>query len=245
MINSSYYHNLLDLLFPPVCPLCNEHWIYEDCLTSSTEEYCQNCAQKLKCEYDNFCLKCGLPVGKEVNSPDCKTCRGRKIHYDQLLFVNEYKTFVGELVVNFKYGKDKLLAHFLGKMVSEKIKDKFSDAEIIIPVPMFWFKKLKRGFNQAEMLGQEISHALHKPLMTNILKRLKKGENQAGQTRTTRYKGVKELYYIKKNVPFKKVLLVDDVVTTGSTLSECAKLLKAAGVEKVYCAAIAGVHRNK
>ena len=245
MINPRYYQDFLDLLFPPVCPLCNEHWINDDDNISSMDEFCQNCVQKLKCEYENFCLKCGLPIGKEVNSPDCKTCRGRTIHYDHLLFVNEYKTYIGELVVNFKYGKDKLLAHFLGKMISKKIKDKYSDVEVVVPVPMFWLKKLKRGFNQAEMLGLEIAHDLHKPLITNILKRSKIGANQAGQSRTTRYKGVNDLYFVNEVVPFKKVLLIDDVVTTGSTLSECAKLLKASGVERVYCAAIAGVHRNK
>lgn len=245
MVNITSYHAILDLFFSPICPLCQKHWVQLDKENLHQQDYCLECAQKLICEYVNFCKKCGLPIGQEVNSPDCKTCRGRVIYYDNLLFVNEYKTYIGELVVNFKYRKDKLLSHFLSKMILEKIKSNYSNAEVVIPVPMYWLKKMLRGFNQSEMLALEISKSLNLPLATNILKRSKKGKNQAGQSRTTRYKGVKDLYYITKPMPYKTVLLIDDVVTTGSTLSECAKVLKDSGVEKVYCASIAGVHRNK
>lgn len=238
-------HSLLDLVFPPRCPLCREKWIVSDASNEILQDYCQECILKLICQFDNFCPKCGLPVGSGVNSPDCKTCRGRAIHYDKLLFVNEYKTYIGELVVNFKYRKDKILAHFLSKMIYDKIKMTYTEIDAIIPVPMYWIKKIKRGFNQSEMIGFELSQQFRIPLATNILKRSKKGENQAGQSRTIRYKGAKGLYALKKKSDFKNVLLVDDVVTTGSTLSECAKVLKEAGIEKVYCAAIAGVHRDK
>ena len=245
MLKSKSFESVLDLFFPPVCPLCQEKWILNNLEDKPSPGYCAECIEKLICDFENYCQKCGLPVGKEVNTPDCRTCRGRSIYYDQLLFVNEYKTYIGELILNFKYGKDKLLAHFLGKMLYDRIKSKYDDIEVIIPVPMHWIKKLKRGFNQADLIGLELSQYMKVPLETSLLKRSRKGENQAGQSRTTRYKGVKELYYIKKPLHYKSVLLVDDVVTTASTLSECARLLKNAGCEKVYCATIAGVHRDK
>lgn len=245
MFKSIQNPTILNLFFPPICPLCRVNWNPEKSDHTKIAAYCNECAEKLICSYENFCPKCGLPVGKEANAADCKTCRGRSIHYDQLVFVNEYKTYIGELILNFKYRNDKLLAHFFGSWMVEKVKLQNWEFEAIIPVPMHWRKKIKRGYNQAEMLGFELSHYLKKPLKTNILKRSKLGEKQAGQSRTVRYKGVKDLYYINKLPLYKSVILVDDVVTTGSTLSECAKLLKIGGCEKVYCVTIAGVHRDK
>lgn len=236
---------IVDMFFPPICPLCRVNWVEKTPAAIEMPGYCIVCKDKLTCLYENYCPKCGLPVGKEANVADCKTCRGRTIHYDHLVFVNEYKTYIGELILNFKYRNDKLLAYFFGKWMQEKVKLQNWDFEVIIPVPMHWRKKIKRGYNQAEMLGFEISKNLKKPLKTNILKRSKLGETQAGQSRTVRYKGVKNLYYINKSHVYKKILLVDDVATTGSTLSECAKLLKDSGCEKVYCVTIAGVHRDK
>lgn len=245
MFSNLKYKAVLDLFFPPLCPLCRKEWAIADIKDLVYLEFCNECKQKLICEFENFCPKCGLPVGKETNSVDCKTCRGRTIHYDQLLFVNEYKTYIGELIVNFKYRKDTLLAHFFGCWIYEKIKTQYTNIDVIVPVPMYWLKKIKRGYNQAEMLGLELSHHLNIPMKTNILKRSKSGENQAGQSRTIRYKGVKELYFVNRKYNFKNILLIDDVVTTGSTLSECAKVLKESGCEKVFCATIAGVHRDK
>lgn len=236
---------VLNLFFPPICPLCRINWLQGKSDTIKMPEYCIECKEKLICLYENFCPKCGLPVGKEENAADCKTCRGRAIHYNQLVFVNEYKTYIGELIVNFKYRNDKILAYFFGTWMIEKVKLQNWDFEAIIPVPMHWRKKIKRGYNQAEMLGFELSQYFKKPLKTNLLKRSRLGETQAGQSRTVRYKGVKDLYFINKVPLYKNILLVDDVVTTGSTLSECAKLLKDSGCEKVYCVTIAGVHRDK
>ena len=186
MAKNLFFEPVLDLFFPPICPFCQENWIVHNQQNLDLQGYCNECAEKLICHFENFCKKCGLPVGKEINTLDCKTCRGRSIYYDELLFVNEYKTYIGELILNFKYGKDKLLAHFFGKMIFEKIKLKYTDIEVVIPVPLHWTKKLVRGFNQAELIGLELSHYLKVPLSTKILKRSRKGDNQAGQSRTIR-----------------------------------------------------------
>ena len=153
MVNINSYYTILDLFFFLFCPLCQKHWVQTDEENLNQQDYCLECAQKLICEFVNFCKKCGLPIGQEVNTPDCKTCRGRAIHYDKLLFVNEYKTYIGELVVNFKYGKDKLLSHFLSKMIFEKIKSNFLDSLFIITLPMYWLNKMRLGVIQAQIFA--------------------------------------------------------------------------------------------
>lgn len=239
------FNTLLELVYPPLCPLCNLNWRTINDLENLDSEFCDSCNNKLINICENFCPKCGLPVGKEANANDCKSCRGRSIHYDRLLFVNDYKTYLGELVLNFKYGKDKLLVYFLADWLYKRVKHDYQDVDLITAVPMHWSKKIKRGYNQAEILAYELSKKMNKPFDGSILDRFKSENSQAGQSRTVRYKSVKGLYFLKQNFEAKKILLVDDVVTTGSTMSECAKVLKSSGCEIVYCASITGVHRDK
>ncbi|PCJ58988.1 MAG: hypothetical protein COA79_11555 [Planctomycetota bacterium] len=231
-----------ELIYPEICVLCGEYNPVE-MIDKEAFNKCATCCEKLINEFENYCIKCRLPVGKEHNAKNCTSCRNRSIYYDDLLFINEYKTYLGELILQFKYNKDRLLGLCLSELLSNRIINIKDTIDIIIPVPMFWVKKMMRGFNQSELIAYELSKYLKKPFVNNILQRKSLGKKQAGQSRTNRRANIKNIYSIKNHVEHKNILLVDDVVTTGSTLSECARVLKEGGAEKVFGAALAGVQR--
>lgn len=108
------------------------------------------------------------------------------------------------------------------------------NAEMIIPVPLFWWKYLKRGYNQAALLVDNISLEAN---ITNskVLKRIKHTKSQTKLSENARIKNILNAFQVKKNgIQGKRVILVDDVMTTGVTINECAKVLKRAGANKVY-----------
>lgn len=187
------FNSFLELLYPPLCVLCRTEWKASASNTNQTIGICLQCRNKLANVCENYCPKCGLPVGGEANAKDCKTCRGRSIHYDQLLFVNEYKTYLGDLILQYKYGKDRLLGYFFADWMFEKIKDEYCNIDLVTSVPMYWVKKLKRGINQTELLGYEIAKKMKIAYRPNLLGRHKSDHSQAGQSRTLRYRSVKDL----------------------------------------------------
>lgn len=107
-------------------------------------------------------------------------------------------------------------------------------SDVIIPVPLFWWKQLWRGYNQALLLAHEISEVCHIDI-TDIMLRRKHTKTQTRLDEDERRKNVHNAFTVKDNqIQHKKVLLIDDVLTTGATINECARVLKEAGAEKVY-----------
>lgn len=141
-----------------------------------------------------------------------------------------------KIIHNFKYRKLTVLARFLGRAMATLIRTDhyLKNAEMIIPVPLFWWKYLKRGYNQAALLVDNISLEAN---ITNskVLKRIKHTKSQTKLSENARIKNILNAFQVKKNgIQGKRVILVDDVMTTGVTINECAKVLKRAGANKVY-----------
>ena len=107
-------------------------------------------------------------------------------------------------------------------------------ADVLMPVPLFWWKKLRRGYNQAELLAQIISQETGMPIQ-NVLTRVKNTKTQTRLRESERCDNVKKAFTVQTNdIKDKKILLIDDVLTTGTTMNECARVLKDAGAGEVY-----------
>jgi len=148
------------------------------------------------------------------------------------------------LIHLFKYGRVQTLSKPLGRLLGQALpRDSAYDA--IVPMPLHWRKRWQRGFNQAALLAREISKRTHIPV-ENALRRVRNTAAQAGLTNAKRRKNVSGAFRAKKNAKLagKRVLLIDDVMTTGATAATCARALKLAGAAEVTLLTLARADRR-
>jgi len=214
----------LDFILPPNCLICNKE--------INTGLMCNNCLDYIPEVKPPLCRFCGRPIKKR--NP-CRFCK-KKIYIDYgrafMLFIPPYDKIIHHL----KYRKKTKLAVFLGRAMASIIKSDYflKDADTIVPVPLFWWKNLRRGYNQAALLSEIISQECNIK-MNDILKRIKNTKSQTKLKEQKRRKNVLNAFALKSNtIENKTIILIDDVMTTGATINECARVLKNAGAEKVY-----------
>ncbi|MDR3092713.1 MAG: ComF family protein [Endomicrobium sp.] len=154
-----------------------------------------------------------------------------------------YKDSLRNLVLKFKYSDRFFLAEDFGSFMYEMMKlyDFYKDAEFIIPVPLNIVRRIKRGYNQAEMLADAISSKADIPVLKKVLFRKKITKPQFKLSKLDREKNIKDSFFVKNNdiLRGKTVILIDDIVTTSATVSACSLALKTAGAEKVCVLALA------
>lgn len=221
-------NDVVDIIYPPRCPICNR--------VTVTNTACDDCRYKLKYVGQNRCLKCG----KELNSQDaeyCEDCKRIKHAYDYGVAVFSYDESIKASIYRFKYKNYKVYAEFYAAEICRIYENIIRnwEIEIIIPVPMYRRKQQIRGFNQSEIIAERLSYLLNIPMDSNFLSRKKNTTPQKDLTDQDRVINIKNAFQIEQNsVKYNKVLLVDDIYTTGTTIDECAKLLKQNGAKSVY-----------
>ena len=228
--------NLWDLLYPPRCPLCGE------ILASGEGETHEKCYEKLPWVREPICKRCGKPMmspGGDVRE-FCQDClRNRHRHgksFDQGRALWIYEGDIQKSVLDFKYKGMKTYADFYGSEVVRVwggwIRRKNPD--VLIPVPIHARKKRIRGFNQAELLAKVIGKKMDLTVRNDILCRNRWTEPQksiSGQER--RHNLTKSIEIRNLPIGIRRVMLIDDIYTTGSTMEACGRILKENGVEEV------------
>ena len=235
---------LLDLVFPKFCLGCKKEGTY----------LCDDCRALLEISEFNYCLCSSKPIRLPLDSKSgkCQRCQDKKL--SGLFFALPYKEkqLTKKLIYQFKYQpylKDlsKTLASILAEhfILSGKNTDEIwapdENPGILVPVPLD-MKKLKlRGYNQAEELAKELSKIINIPVVSKNLIKTKPTNPQMELSKEEREKNLNNVFAIKNPEEFsgKKVFLVDDVYTTGSTMQECARVLRKAGAKQVWGIALA------
>lgn len=221
------YNFLLDLIFPKYCVGCEKegYWI------------CPACYKKIIFIKTPFCPKCNR-ISKMGNyCPKCK----KDIHLKGLLIAAHYerKGVLREAIHKFKYNKIKDISKDLGSIICYPL-DKYPNFKnvVLIPVPLHRNRLAQRGFNQACLLAKEINKHYPEYKIKEKLKRVKNNIAQADLPRIQRLENIKNIFVWKGEREELKntiVILVDDVYTTGSTLNECARVLKEqAGAKQIW-----------
>ena len=234
---------ILDIIFPQFCLNCDKEG----------ELVCEDCLSLIEIMDFIYCPLCQKPQ-RMFKGGVCGNHPPRFL--DGLYFAASYQDkLVKKMITQFKYEPYlKTLAPFLASLIiTHFVKTKntkiFTDGEnpvrglasngenpIFIPVPLTNRKKRKRGYNQAELLSQILAGYFQRPLLTDTLIKIKKTPSQVGLSLRERIKNVRGAFVVQD--PFliagKKIFLVDDVFTTGSTMEECALTLKAAGAKSVW-----------
>jgi len=173
----------------------------------------------------------------------CVTCRERKPAYDAARTLGTYEGALRQAVLRMKHRAYEILAQQVGDLLAERVlQSPFTPApDVIVPVPMHWLKRLWQGTNHADSLATSFSAALKVPLVSDLIRCKKWLAKQHHLPPSERFDNVRHAYALGWGFDVRgaNVLLVDDVVTTGATTHAIARVLKKAGAERVYVAAVA------
>jgi len=175
----------------------------------------------------------------------CAMCRLGLRGFDAVYSYGSYEGSLRELIHLFKYGGVRPLAGTFGRLMAQALPRE-TTFDVIVPMPLHWFKKWQRGFNQSDFLAREIGKKWNVPVR-NLVRRKKATRPQAGLTNAKRRANMSGAFQILrgKALAGMRVLLVDDVVTTGATASACARVLKRAGAAHVALLALARTDRRQ
>lgn len=181
-------------------------------------------------------MKCGKPV-LEAEKEYCPDCEKHNLSYDQGKSVWVHKGAVAKSIYQFKYKNKrnygKIFAREMGTLYMDQIKR--WEIQEIIPVPIHKKRRRKRGYNQTEIVVDELGKILGLPVNKKAVVRIHNTTPQKNLDRINRVENLKEAFEILPDYkPLKKILIVDDIYTTGSTIHTIAKILKENGAEKVY-----------
>jgi len=191
------------------------------------------------------CRDCGTPFVNPFPLDEhgrCALCRAGLAGYDAAWSYGSFEEELRELIHLFKYGRVRTLARPLGRFLALALP-RTERFDVVVPMPMYWLRRWRRGFNQAELLAAEIGRRAAVPVR-GWVRRVKGTSPQAGLTNAKRRANVAGAFRVNGPVEGKRVLLVDDVLTTGATASACARAMKAAGAERVMVLTVARVDRR-
>jgi len=234
-ILSEFLHWLPTYFFPKICYDCGrEGWFV-----------CPDCRPKVaKAINSLICPNCQKQSPLGLTHPECRKPNG----LDGLISYYRYAGWAKEIVKDAKFGLNphwramKELAEEFAITLSQKTfpkiitNNRFSNNSIVSPVPLHWGRKMKRGFNQAEIIAGPTAKLLNLPLMTNLIERSVYSLPQTLVGDASRRSNVRKAFAINRKIKTlpDSVILIDDVWTSGSTMKECCRILKSAGIKRVW-----------
>ena len=205
------------------------------------EVICGACATSLKRIEAPMCSKCGAPFPTHWLVEVCPECRMHVSSITRIRSVYYYENLIQGMIVEVKYARRARYLRYLAKELATTVRTSFpSSIQAIVPVPLHRQRQWERTFNQAELLANQMSRFLNIPVWKTLQKHSKTPPQSllSGTARRANLKGA--FRCINDKIPRRSVLLIDDVITTGATLEECARVLRrSAGVKRVYAITIA------
>ena len=228
---------LSSLFYPATCVVCSGD-------LERPEYLCESCRSRAPRITSPFCAKCSEPFSGAITQTfSCANCEHRTLHFDSAVAAYRSRGLVRKLVHDFKYGHQRHLRHPLAEWLGEAVNDsrlRGRRFDLIVPVPLHPARERERGFNQATLLAELLARQVAVPLRP-VLERIRYTTTQTAYDRAERMENLHDAFRLRKNMNVRElhVLLIDDVLTTGSTLSECARVLKEAGAISVHAATAA------
>jgi len=234
---------LLDLLYPRRCVLC------QNLCTSkppSETDLCPSCQKDLPL-IGQACHQCGIPLHTTQKQLLCGQCLQHPPAYDHVISIYHYQNPLVWLIQQMKFKKKPGIANLLGHLMAAHIKHrKPALPDAIIPVPLHFKRQLERHFNQSEEIAKVIAKNLNCYLDTQYLERHKQSLQQSGLDAAQRKRNVRGIFRITNKMKnnYHHVAIIDDVMSTGSTVNEIAKTLKKSGIERTDVWVLARASNN-
>jgi competence protein ComFC len=219
----------LSFFYPETCQICKSSRA-----TAGEGFVCAGCRQQVRFITPPFCERCGLPFAGDITTAfECANCRGMELHFRSARSAVAAGGVVRETVHGYKYQHALWFEPFLADLlvraaVPELAKEKW---DLMVPVPLHPARKREREFNQAERLANRLGKAARIPVRTNLLRRVEPTRTQTQLARDERITNVRNAFATRRQQKLdgERIVLVDDVFTTGATTSACARVLKKAG----------------
>ena len=233
-----YKENLIHLLFPPRCPFCDKVLFHS--LLIRRDPVCAKCKEKPEYVKEPVCKRCGKPITDE-REEYCYDCSRKTCEYIQGKALWVYRGAVRDSLYRFKYYNRQEYAGYYGEELVRVYGNWIKRCRIqaIIPIPLSKERRRQRGFNQAELIAEEVGRRMGIVVYRDLLLRIRDTKAQKALNDKERKNNLKKAFKSRLNkVQLKHILLVDDIYTTGNTMNEAAGVLKKAGVEQIYCLSV-------
>jgi competence protein ComFC len=223
----------LGLIYPEACQLCRQQRA-----TLREGFVCSQCWTEVYFIRPPFCGRCGLPFNGELTATfECANCRELEFHFRFARAAVISKTVVREAIHRFKYSRALWFENFLAGLLLREAGPVLHkrDWDFIVPVPLHPLKKREREFNQAEILARRLAEETQIPLNDKILRRIVPTATQTVLTREKRATNMKNAFAVRGGIRLadKRIIVLDDILTTGATTNACARVLRAAGATDV------------
>lgn len=228
----------LDLVFPPACAYCHVE------LESSVDGLlCAECLLRFVSRAA-ACQRCAATAKEAMlDEEGCPQCRGQRLHFATAVRLGAYEGPLRSAVLQLKRPWGRPLALTLGDLLAESLASQPQgvQCDAVVPVPMHWSRKMWRGINSAETIAERVARRLNVPLAGHLLLRSKRTAPQARLSTPRRLANVRGAFRARehRDLPGSRLLLVDDIMTTGATLNEAARVLRRAGAGSVSVAVLA------
>jgi competence protein ComFC len=217
----------INAFFPPVCLHCRER------IATQNLWLCGKCRDGLNPVPAPYCSKCGYPLETE----ECSNCSENSYVFTQARSAFLYEKAARTLVHELKYTGYTKIAEWLANQlyIRERHKDYLEELDCVTAIPLHRVRKRERGFNQSELIARALAAKIGKPYMGIVLNRKNYTESQTQLSGAQRRRNLQGAFSLGRyDAKDKKILLVDDVFTTGSTVNEASKVLLGAGAKDVY-----------
>jgi ComF family protein len=250
-------HYLVNFFYPPRCAACDARMG-----SGATRRLCSGCYARIDRMPEPVCETCGVPLAARLpdaagadgtdgavgtqgahDAQWCTNCTSSPPHFTRARAVVRYghrasaedREVVPSIIRRHKYGLDQSLAHALAECLGDQLPLGDADFDVVMPVPLHRGRLRWRGFNQAAMLAATVARRIGRPIDLKTLIRVRATPPQTRQNRVERVRNLKRAFAVKRplRVASRRILLIDDVMTTGATADECARVLIAAGARRV------------
>lgn len=227
-MGSKVWKRIIQLLFPLRCPVC------DNIVRPRGEKVCTECMGRLKLLTPPWCMQCGKKLAEEGEF--CGDCKNKRHEFVRGRALYEYGS-AAPSIYRFKYGGRQEYADYFGEEIVRYLGDFIREIQpdALIPIPLHKKRLAKRGYNQAELLARAVGRYSGVPVNEKMLVRVKNTAPLKLQNPSERQNNLKKAFNIAENdVKLNTTVIIDDIYTTGSTIDEAARILKNAGVQKIY-----------
>jgi ComF family protein len=233
----------LELVYPPQCVCCGSELGAED----ATEDLCTACKKRLIPMTWAPCPRCGLATDGCADAvTGCAACRTASFHFSAVTALGGYHTDLKSVILRMKKPAGEPLAHAMGSLLGRVRRQilQVVRPEVVVAIPMHWSRHFSRKTNSPELIARSLGKTLDVAYRRWVLRQCRKTAMQSELPPKQRFANVRGAYQVRfaHQIEGRRVLLVDDVLTTGATCSEAAKVLKEAGAAMVAVAVIARTH---
>jgi ComF family protein len=223
----------IDLIVPASC------WICETPVTGRRAAFCESCEQELTADPHDVCPRCASTLSPLVaQAAHCPHCRNQEFAFERVVRLGPYAGTLREAILRMKHPYGEAFADSLAELAASFLRDRLQGHALdgVIPIPLHWRRRWRRGYNQSEISARAIASVLKLPLLTRVLFRTKWTEQQT--VALDRRKNVRGCFTPGSNDQTRRlagrtVLLVDDVLTSGATADEAARVLQTLGARTI------------